>query len=87
MSSEHRYFNGVAGDTKHRGELFGITNMFKFSADHNSSGFAQQVFGRTRQTQNGVITARYEPIVAENEVDSNVRMMRLIMYEYLYASD
>ena len=65
MSTEHRYFTGVSGNTQYRGELFGITNMFKFSADKNASGFAQQVFGKTRQTEDGVTTAEYKPIVTK----------------------
>ena len=59
MSTESRYFTGVANNTEHHGELFGLSNMFKFSADHNS-GFAKEVFGRTKQTENDVTMARYQ---------------------------
>ena len=64
MSTEHRYFTGVSGDTQYRGELFGITNMFKFN---KTSGFAKQVFGKTRQTQDGVTTAEYQPIAIKGD--------------------
>ena len=45
-SSERRYFAGVAGDKRHREELFGIANMFKFSSDHNSF-LAKETFERS----------------------------------------
>ena len=66
MSTEHRHFTGVAGNTEHRGELFGITNMFRFTADHNT-GFAKHVFSKSMQMQDGVATARFEPIVSGKE--------------------
>lgn len=66
MSTENRYFNGVPGNTEHRGELFGISNMFKFSADHNS-GFAKNVFGKMRKNENDVTTAKYEPVILQEK--------------------
>ncbi|XP_057299784.1 DNA excision repair protein ERCC-6-like 2 isoform X1 [Hydractinia symbiolongicarpus] len=64
-STERRYFEGVAGDKRYHGELFGLVNMFKFSKNHNSS-FAQDTFNKVKHIENGVVVAKYEHVKPKN---------------------
>lgn len=68
-SNERRYFAGVAGDKRYRGELFGIANMFKFSSDHNSI-LAKETFEKVKCMENGVPVAKYEGVVKKEQVQS-----------------
>ncbi|XP_066929010.1 DNA excision repair protein ERCC-6-like 2 [Clytia hemisphaerica] len=72
MSTESRYFTGVANNVEHHGELFGVSNMFRFSADH-TSGFAKEVFGKTKQIENDVAMARYQSPVSRKKPSQRVK--------------
>ena len=43
-SSERRYFKGVQRDTERKGEIFGLSNIFKY---HSDSGLLQNIVNKT----------------------------------------
>lgn len=55
--------------------------MLKFSNGHNSR-FMDEVFGKTRQKENDVETAKYEPIMlVKNEVSEKTSLCSFILQQ------
>ncbi|XP_032218750.2 DNA excision repair protein ERCC-6-like 2 isoform X2 [Nematostella vectensis] len=61
-STERRYFMGVEGEKDHKGELFGIENLFAYRAE--GINLAQDIIRRTDKVEAGLRVAEYQIVAA-----------------------
>ncbi|XP_044166630.1 DNA excision repair protein ERCC-6-like 2 isoform X4 [Acropora millepora] len=57
-TNERRYFTGIEGDRKRKGELFGLENLFSYRAE--GASLSKDIVNRTEKLEAGYEVAKYQ---------------------------